>query len=93
MGINLEAERFFEKALAPCAPTRFLVGSDTWVVERWKSYPQLMAEYREWLGQLPREVAERVAWRNAAEMFGVTLSPALSHATFHSLGARGRGGL
>ena len=52
-------------------PTRFLVGSDTWVVQRWQSYPQLMAGYREWLGQLPREVAERVAWRNGAELFGL----------------------
>jgi len=53
-------------------PTRFLVGSDTWVVQRWQSYPQLMAEYRGWLGQLPREVAERVAWKNGAELFGLT---------------------
>ena len=51
-------------------PTRFVVGSDTWVVERWQSYPQLMAAYRAWLGQLPREVAEQIAWRNGAELFG-----------------------
>jgi hypothetical protein len=53
-------------------PKRFLIGSDTWVVQRWQSYPQIMAEYRGWLGQLPREVAERVAWRNGAELFGLT---------------------
>lgn len=52
-------------------PTRFLVGSDTWVNSRWESYADLMGGYRNWLGQLPREVAERVAWRNGAELFGV----------------------
>lgn len=52
-------------------PGRFLVGSDTWVNERWESYSALMGGYRAWLGQLPREVAERVAWRNGAELFGV----------------------
>lgn len=52
-------------------PTRFLVGSDTWVNERWESYPQLMGAYRRWLGDLPRATAERVAWRNGAELFGL----------------------
>jgi len=50
---------------------RFVVGSDTWVVQRWESYPELMAGYRRWLGDLPRASAERIAWRNAAELFGV----------------------
>ena len=52
-------------------PTRFLVGSDTWVNQRWESYSDLMGGYREWLGQLPREVADRVAWRNGSELFGL----------------------
>ena len=51
--------------------TRFVVGSDTWVNARWDSYPQLMGGYRRWLGELPRAVAERIAWRNGAELFGV----------------------
>jgi len=51
--------------------TRFVVGSDTWVIQRWEAYPELMAGYRRWLGDLPRETAERIAWRNAAELFGV----------------------
>jgi hypothetical protein len=50
---------------------RFVVGSDTWVNQRWDSYPQLMAGYRQWLGDLPRETAERIAWRNMAELFAV----------------------
>jgi hypothetical protein len=49
--------------------SRFVVGSDTWVNQRWDSYPQLMAGYRQWLGELPREIAERIAWRNMAELF------------------------
>lgn len=52
-------------------PTRFLVGSDTWVNARWETYSALMGGYREWLAQLPREVAERVAWRNGAELFAL----------------------
>jgi len=59
------------KALFGRHPTRFLLGSDTWVNERWASYPQTMGNYRRLLGELPREVAERVAWKNAAELFGL----------------------
>jgi predicted TIM-barrel fold metal-dependent hydrolase len=51
--------------------SRFVVGSDTWVTQRWDSYPQLMSGYRQWLGELPREIAERIAWRNMAELFQV----------------------
>jgi hypothetical protein len=59
------------KALLQRHPTRFLLGSDTWVNERWASYPSIMGGYRRLLGELPKETAERVAWRNAAELFGL----------------------
>jgi hypothetical protein len=59
------------KALFSRHPTRFLLGSDTWVNQRWESYPQIMAGYRQWLGELPREVAERIAWKNGKELFPV----------------------
>jgi len=52
-------------------PDRFLIGSDTWVNQRWETYPQIMAAYRAWLGQLPRDIAERIAWRNGARLFGL----------------------
>ena len=52
-------------------PKRFVAGSDTWVNERWESYSALIDGYRKWLGQLPADVAERVAWRNGAELFGL----------------------
>ena len=52
-------------------PDRFLLGSDTWVNQRWQTYPQIMAHYRRWLGQLPPAIAEQVAWKNGAELFGL----------------------
>jgi len=51
-------------------PDRFLVGSDTWVNERWASYGAIMNEYRGWLRQLPPDVAESIAFRNAERLFG-----------------------
>lgn len=52
-------------------PDRFLIGSDTWVNQRWSAYDELMRGYRGWLGELPPAVAQRVAWDNAAGLFGV----------------------
>ena len=52
-------------------PTRFLVGSDTWVNQRWQYYDDLMKGYRLWLGDLPADVARRVAWDNGASVFGL----------------------
>lgn len=56
-------------------PTRFLVGSDTWVNQRWQYYDELMKGYRVWLGDLPPAAARRIAWDNGAELFGLPLSP------------------
>lgn len=52
-------------------PGRFLVGSDTWVNQRWQYYDDTMKGYRTWLGDLPAEVARRVAWDNGAALFGL----------------------
>lgn len=52
-------------------PERFLIGSDTWVNQRWLYYDELMQSYRHWLGGLPASVARRIAWDNAATLFGV----------------------
>ena len=52
-------------------PTRFLIGSDTWVNQRWQYYDELMKGYRAWLGDLPADVARRVAWDNGATLFGL----------------------
>jgi hypothetical protein len=52
-------------------PGRFMIGSDTWVNQRWQYYDELMKGYRVWLGDLPPDVARRVAWDNGAALFGV----------------------
>ena len=52
-------------------PGRFMIGSDTWVNQRWLYYDELMKGYRAWLGDLPAEVARGIAWGNGASLFGV----------------------
>ena len=51
-------------------PDRILVGTDTWVTSRWDALPGYLEEMRVWLRQLPREVAEKIAYRNAERLFG-----------------------
>lgn len=57
------------RALFTKFPDRFLLGSDTWVPERWASYGETMAEYRGWLSQLPPDVAAKIANGNAKRLF------------------------
>jgi hypothetical protein len=52
-------------------PTRFMIGSDTWINQRWLYYDDLMKGYRTWLGDLPPEVARKIAWENGARLFGL----------------------
>jgi hypothetical protein len=49
---------------------RFLIGSDTWVNQRWESYGEIMAGYRAWLAQLPPKIAAQIAHGNARTLFG-----------------------
>jgi hypothetical protein len=58
------------RALFEKYPDRFLIGSDTWINERWDGYGSIMAGYRDWLVQLPPAVAEQIAFRNAERLFG-----------------------
>jgi hypothetical protein len=51
-------------------PDRFMVGTDTWVTSRWADLPAGMAAIRAWLNQLPREVAQKIAFQNAERLFG-----------------------
>jgi len=51
---------------------RFMVGTDTWTVggtftgnERWDAYADIVTGIRAWLAQLPTDVAEAIAYRNA----------------------------
>jgi hypothetical protein len=49
---------------------RFLIGSDTWINERWFGYDTIIKSYRGWLAQLPADQARNIAHRNAERLFG-----------------------
>jgi predicted TIM-barrel fold metal-dependent hydrolase len=55
-------------------PDRFMVGTDSYVPERWHYIPEHAQWSRGWLADLPRNVAERIAWKNGEEIFGSLLS-------------------
>ena len=59
------------RALFERYPDRFLLGSDTWINQRWLYYDELMKSYRAWLGELPPDAARKIAWDNGAGLFGV----------------------
>ncbi len=50
---------------------RFLVGVDTFSVNRWRHFDAVVATMRRWLTQLPPPVARRLAFENARELFEV----------------------
>jgi predicted TIM-barrel fold metal-dependent hydrolase len=57
------------RALFVAHPDRFVVGSDTWVNERWARYGEIADYYRSWLGQLPADVAAKIAHGNGERLF------------------------
>jgi hypothetical protein len=59
------------RALLLKYPTRFLIGSDTWINPRWQAYGGTMQGYRAWLGELPADAARAIAWNNGARLFGL----------------------
>ncbi len=48
---------------------RFLAGTDTWVTSRWEALPGSVADVRAYLAQLPPDVAEKIAYKNADRLF------------------------
>ena len=48
---------------------RFLVGTDTWTTSRWDALGDSIAEVRVYLSQLPPDVADKIALRNAQRLF------------------------
>jgi predicted TIM-barrel fold metal-dependent hydrolase len=50
-------------------PERFMVGTDSFTPERWHYVGPHADWSREWLADLPREVAEAIAWRNGERLF------------------------
>ncbi len=61
------------RALFLAHPTRFMLGTDTFVPERWHYVVEHASWSRAWLEDLPREVAERIAYRNGEELFADAL--------------------
>jgi Amidohydrolase len=57
------------RALFMRHPDRFVVGTDTWVTSRWESVRDANEAVQRWLQQLPREVAEQIAWKNGERLF------------------------
>jgi hypothetical protein len=51
-------------------PDRFMVGTDTFTPERWHYVAEHANWSRGWLGELPRDVSERIAWKNGEALFG-----------------------
>jgi hypothetical protein len=52
---------------------RFMVGTDSFTPERWHYIPEHAEWSRRWLADLPRDVAERIAWKNGEQVFGSLL--------------------
>ena len=55
-------------------PERFMVGTDSFTPERWHYIGEHANWSRQWLADLPRDVAERIAWKNGENLFGGMLS-------------------
>lgn len=48
---------------------RVLVAVDTFSVNRWKTYQKVVTDIQTWLADLPPEVANKIAFRNAEHFF------------------------
>jgi hypothetical protein len=51
-------------------PDRFMVGTDSFTPERWHYIGEHASWSRQWLADLPQDVAERIAWKNGEAIFG-----------------------
>ena len=51
-------------------PDRFMIGVDTYSVLRWHKFDSSVATIRNWLAQLPDDVAQQIAYDNALALFG-----------------------
>ena len=56
-------------------PDRFMVGTDTYTPERWYFVEEHASWSRSWLNALPRDLAERIAWKNADALARRALQP------------------
>jgi predicted TIM-barrel fold metal-dependent hydrolase len=60
------------RALFEEFPDRFMVGTDTFTPERWFYIEEHAKWSRGWLADLPKPLAEKIAWRNAEALFAHT---------------------
>jgi predicted TIM-barrel fold metal-dependent hydrolase len=56
-------------------PDRIMVGTDTWVTSRWEVMRDYHRDVQAWLAQLPRDVAEAIAWKNGERLFPARARP------------------
>ncbi len=54
-------------------PDRFIYGTDTWIPSRWDAVIPLAQVARSWLADLPPEVAQNIAFRNAERLFSISI--------------------
>jgi hypothetical protein len=54
-------------------PERFMVGTDTYTPERWHYVVEHASYSRKWLAELPPELADNIAFRNAERLAARTL--------------------
>ena len=52
---------------------RVMVGVDTYRTDRWHAFAEVVSQIRHWLDQLPEQVSDALAYRNAARVYGQTL--------------------
>lgn len=50
---------------------RFMVGVDTYSSQRWDDYTRVSTETRDWLSQLPDDIARQIAMSNALREFDI----------------------
>lgn len=52
-------------------PRQVLVGTGTYTADLWFQYRTILSNHRNWLAELPEEVANRVAYLNGMALFGL----------------------
>ncbi len=58
------------RALLLRHPDRFMIGTDTYTLDRWEAYWALVEQQRTWVSQVPPEAARAIAYGNAVRLFG-----------------------
>ncbi len=65
-------------------PDRFMVGTDTYTPERWHYVVEHAAYSRKWLAELPADLADNIAFRNAEQLAARTMPGWLAVSARHA---------